>query len=220
MDNRVLESGASATPPAAPSTPSVGYPTKGNPSTGTPASKGGVFWHYQIGEELRAILVAAGVTPSAADLSQLLQALNILYAPTSMVRLNGGNGYGSTNTKIRRFLTVVTNQGSDITYTDSATLGASFTINKAGVYGISYSDNFSGIGDFGVSLNSTELTTVIQSVTAANRLCIGSTQAANYSDTSATALYLPAGSVIRAHTEGITDGGTPQRTQFTIARIG
>ena len=40
----------------------------------------------------------------------------------SMVRLNTANGYGSTNVCIRRFTNVVTNQGSDITYVDSATL--------------------------------------------------------------------------------------------------
>jgi hypothetical protein len=46
----------------------------------------------------------------------------------SMVRLNTANGYGSTNTAIRRFTNVVTNQGTDITYADSATLGTTFTI--------------------------------------------------------------------------------------------
>lgn len=76
MDNRALESGASATPPAAPATPSMGYPTKGNPSTATPASKGGVYWYYQIGEELRAILVAAGIAPDDENLTQLLTALS------------------------------------------------------------------------------------------------------------------------------------------------
>lgn len=75
MDNRALESGAAATPPAAPASPSMGYPTKGNPSTATAASKGGVYWHYQIGEELRAILVAAGITPDHENLTQLLTAL-------------------------------------------------------------------------------------------------------------------------------------------------
>ncbi len=75
MDNQALESGASATPPTAPASPSMGYPTKGNPGTGTPASKGGVFWHYQIGEELRAVIVAAGLTPSTSVLTQLRDAL-------------------------------------------------------------------------------------------------------------------------------------------------
>ena len=38
----------------------------------------------------------------------------------SMVRLNTSNGYGSTNVKIRRFTNIITTQGSDITYVDSA----------------------------------------------------------------------------------------------------
>lgn len=89
MDNRVLESGASATPPAAPSTPSVGYPTKGNPLTGTAASKGGVFWHYQMGEELRNAIIAAGLTPSTTDLTQLAQAIAQLSS--------GSSGFGKVN---------------------------------------------------------------------------------------------------------------------------
>ena len=39
------------------------------------------------------------------------------------VRLEVGNGSGSTNTKIRRFTTAVTNTGTAMTYADSATLG-------------------------------------------------------------------------------------------------
>lgn len=105
MDNRALESGAAAAPPSAPTSPSMGYPTKGNPSAGTPASKGGVYWHYQIGEELRAILVAAGITPDHTNLTQLLSAIRVLdniaapvgsvvfvsqtSAPTGFLKANG-----------------------------------------------------------------------------------------------------------------------------------
>ena len=53
--------------------------------------------------------------------------------PLSYVRLNTANGYGSTNTKIRRFTNIVNNVGTDITYADSATLGNTFTINANGV---------------------------------------------------------------------------------------
>src|SRR5574343_66244 len=85
----------------------------------------------------------------------------------SMVRLNTANGYGSTNTKIRRFTNVVTNQGSDITYTDSATLGASFTINTAGVYAVSYGDQFSGTASMGLSLNTTAPTSHVGTIPTA-----------------------------------------------------
>lgn len=75
MDNRVWASGAAASPPTAPASPSVGYPSPGDPLTATPASKGGAFWFHQLGEELRAIQTAAGITPDHEDLTQLLTAL-------------------------------------------------------------------------------------------------------------------------------------------------
>lgn len=75
MDNRSFESGASATPPAAPASPSAGYPTNGNPTLAIPATLPGDYWFYQIGEEIRNVIVGAGLTPSAADLSQLTTAI-------------------------------------------------------------------------------------------------------------------------------------------------
>lgn len=93
MDNRQWKSGASATPPTAPVTPSVGYPSPGDPGMGVAATKGGAFWFHQIGEELRAILTAASITPDHTDLSQLLSAINILAEGKTIGRnvvVNGG----------------------------------------------------------------------------------------------------------------------------------
>lgn len=73
--DRAFLSGAAATPPAAPASPSVGYPTSGNPGTGTPATKPGPWWYHMITEELLAIIVAAGITPASGTLNQVLQAL-------------------------------------------------------------------------------------------------------------------------------------------------
>lgn len=75
MDNRSWLTGASGAPPAAPSNPSVGYPKNGNPMTGDPATQGGAWWFHQIGEELRAIQVAAGIEPSTDNTAQLLAAI-------------------------------------------------------------------------------------------------------------------------------------------------
>lgn len=58
----------------------------------------------------------------------------------SSVIVHSGNGYGSTNTKFRRFTTILENVGPSITYADSAANGASFTINSAGIYAIRYQD--------------------------------------------------------------------------------
>lgn len=134
----------------------------------------------------------------------------------STVRLNTANGYGSTNTSIKRYSTVVTNVGSNITYADSATLGASFTIVNAGVYSISMSQNSAGTFEVGVSLNSSQLTTAVSGITAADRL--GYSNGTNGANSFATTVYLAAGAVIRPHCNGAATA-TAAAEQFTITRV-
>lgn len=163
------------------------------------------------GAKVNAIVLASDGTPTFLKVPANA-------AVQSMVRLHTANGYGSTNTKIRRFTTTVTNQGSDITYADSAANGASFTINTAGVYAISYVDNCASASmNMGISLNSTQLTTNIQSITLADVLNAVYTPAANAGACASVQLYLAAGSVVRAHTDG-SAAGTPPIT-FTITRV-
>jgi hypothetical protein len=156
------------------------------------------------------IPVAQGGTGSATGFSNIVQ---------SMIRLNTANGYGSTNTVIRRWTNVVTNQGSDITYADSATLGGTFTINNAGVYAIGYNDQFSGFNWFGISLSSNQLTTVVTNITAANRLSVTITPASDYGAHTSWTGYLLAGAIIRAHTNGGASGASVVAEQFTITRV-
>ena len=139
--------------------------------------------------------------------------------PLSYVRLNTANGYGSTNTKIRRFTNIVDNVGADITYADSATLGATFTINTAGVYSVSYGDQFTTVDFVGLSINSTQLTTNIQGNTVSNILSASSTPVANQSATASSTFYAAAASVVRAHNGGSASGTQPTVCQFTIARV-
>ena len=80
MEPRNFSAGASASPPTPLVSPSVGYPTAGNPGTGTPATKPGPHWYHQIGEELRNLVLAAGLTPNDAVLTQVSQAVQILIA--------------------------------------------------------------------------------------------------------------------------------------------
>lgn len=87
MNPNVWESGAIATPPSPPVTPSTGYPTKGDPALGVPPTKGGDYWFYQFAAEITAILVAAGITPDHENLTQLLTAFNALYAPRGPGRI-------------------------------------------------------------------------------------------------------------------------------------
>ncbi len=141
----------------------------------------------------------------------------VVTAARSMIRLNTANGYGSTNTKIRRFTNIVTNQGTDITYADSATLGASFTINTDGVYAISYTDNMNAITTSGASLNTTQPTVAISSITQSGVVAITTHSASGIAASSSATVYLATGDVIRPHTDGAASSGVLQF--FTITRV-
>lgn len=81
------------------------------------------------------------------------------------VWVHTGNGFGSTNTKHRRYTTTKTNVGTAITYADSATNGATFTINESGDYQMILCDrNTTASRDvyFGIAVNSSAGTTNIQ----------------------------------------------------------
>lgn len=88
--DRYFESGASATPPAAPVPGSTGYPTDGNLSTSTPPTTPGAWWFYMVTEELRAVIAAGGQAPNPTAL-QLLAALDSRY------RASGGTVVSSVN---------------------------------------------------------------------------------------------------------------------------
>jgi hypothetical protein len=135
------------------------------------------------------------------------------------VWVQGGNGYGSTNNKIRRFSNTLVNVGSDITYADSAANGGSFTINTTGVYAISYSDLFNAASNMGLSLNSAELTTSILTITAASRIAIGTSAGVNFAYAMGATLRITAGGVIRAHTEGTAESSSPARASIRVTRI-
>ncbi len=137
--------------------------------------------------------------------------------PTSMVRLNTANGYGTTNTRIRRFTTTVTNTGSDITYADSASLGASFTINTSGIYSVTYLDQFSAAESAMITLNDSVPagSPVVGDVLASNTAALG-----NYHACASWTGYLASGSVIRARSISATSTGVnTYANQFTIVRV-
>ncbi len=136
----------------------------------------------------------------------------------STVRVHTANGFGSTNTKIRRFTTVVQNAGSDITYADSAANGASFTVNTTGMYGISYTENGSSAFNSGISVNSAELTSDVADINANNRL-VSMYNSASSTGATSCSVYLTAGDVIRPHSTGV-GAAVNARTNFIISRIG
>lgn len=124
------------------------------------------------------------------------------------LKLEVGNGHGSTNTVIRRFTNTISNTiTAYATYADSAGNGGSVTILVAGWYYIAYEDLYStNDASFGVSVNSNQLTTNILSITNANRITLTSSAAANRPAFCAVLKYLNIGDVVRAHTNGSPDG--------------
>lgn len=141
---------------------------------------------------------------------------------THKVVVHTGNGHGSTNTRIRRFTTAMTNTGTDITYADSAANGASFTVNTTAFYAIQYTDNYQSSNSYiGISRNSAQLTTSIQSINVADRIAYATwaNGGPGLYVPATTVLKLTAGDVIRAHTDG-NPGDATNGCFFSIEKVG
>lgn len=130
-----------------------------------------------------------------------------------------GAGMGSTNTRIRRIETAHTSVGTAITQTNSATAGTSFTINEEGLYNIVYCDCGPTSNDFGISLNSAQLTTSILSLTASTILGTTTSPSSCVSQCVPVVRRLHPGDVVRPHTDA-TFTNTTLAVRFSITRIG
>lgn len=189
--------------------------TAGDASNGLVSSAGNdgtlVLQTGAAGAKVSALILAADGTPT------LLK--QPVVPAQSMIRLSNANAYGSSSTCIKRFGTTVTSQGTDITYSDSATLGGSFTINSSGVYAITTADNGALPTWAGISVNTTQPSTAIQSLTNTSE-CLTAAYggvAGGNASCSWTG-YLASGSVVRAHTAGAATSG-PAISFFTITRV-
>lgn len=143
-------------------------------------------------------------------------------ALTSEIRLNTNGGFGSGNTAILYWSNVDVNNGTDITYTSSTTNGDSFKINTLGMYMFSYTlDVSAASNNFGFSLNSAQLSTDIQNITAGNRLKEVDISGAEQIYEVTWFGRLTPGDIIRCHTRtGLTVGGNNARTNFQAIKIG
>lgn len=94
--DRVWKSGASGSPPVHTENASSGYPTAGNPGTGTPATKPGPWMWHMLVEEMLACLAAASITPDKSSITQLRDAIQKyggLGGPaTALLDLSGATG--------------------------------------------------------------------------------------------------------------------------------
>jgi hypothetical protein len=88
---RIDDATAGTSLPTPETAESEGYWIEGNPATGTPATKIRASWLNMIQEELRAIVIAAGLTPSKTTYTQVRDAIKALVPLNAPGRLlNGG----------------------------------------------------------------------------------------------------------------------------------
>jgi hypothetical protein len=139
----------------------------------------------------------------------------------NFVRVDTGNGFGSTNTKIRRYSNNPEAVGSAITYADSSTNGASFTINENGMYFVLYNEQMSAATsrEFGISRNSNQLTTSIGNITKAHRFAYMQPPAATTYNQVTAMIPCVVGDVIRPHNEGTGFTDADARTMFYIVKM-
>lgn len=125
-----------------------------------------------------------------------------LQGKTEYYRVHTVGGWGSTNTKIPYYSNLVQDTTGDLVTADnSTTLGLSFTVNRACRLILSCSGNMNG-SQIGVSVNSTQLTTNVDVINAADRLMCSIGNSAN-EHKEATAVYdASPGDVIRPHFDG------------------
>lgn len=153
----------------------------------------------------------------ATTTSTILNGRN--YSQNTVLPVAAGLTLGWHTIKIRRFTTVLVNTGTDITYTDSATLGASFTINTTDEYTISFTDGCGGVNEVvGISVNTTQPTIGIDVLTnLTEALAMSAVTAGNSPTTVTWSGKLTAGDVIRPHND-MSSSSNNGKTQFTISK--
>lgn len=148
---------------------------------------------------------------------------NFIIPNTKLDIMNGTPGIGSVNTRIRRFLTVNENtgEGIDWAFTQSATLGDSVTILRSGIYSIYYIEyQQTNNGYFGISINSTQLTTSIALINPAHVFSAMMSSSTNYHAVSQSrTAYIAASSVLRAHVGGASFNNDNANNRLIIERI-
>ncbi len=118
------------------------------------------------------------------------------------------NDYGSTNTKIRKWLnlTYSSDTSSLLTVVNDASNGFSVTINRNCVISIMYTED-STAQDVGVSKNSNQLTTNMNAINAINRLAMGTVVAADNTICVSITDMAIINDVYRCHAAGAVIGG-------------
>ncbi len=128
-----------------------------------------------------------------------------LETTTDEIILRAANGAGSTNTLVRKYTTIEIATGTSMTYENSASLGASITINESGIYAFTVIDN----ANFSIRRNS-----IAYDNSSAASLCLGT----GIQNTSTVVVHCVATDVIRVVTSSLS-GTTNTEAMFRAKRI-
>lgn len=155
------------------------------------------------------------------DIDLIKAYFDTLYAtakPQCEWRADTHAGYGSTNTRIPYMTNVRVNvdTAGAITVSNSSTNGLSITINIADYYTVSYQFSPTSASYIGISLNSAQLTTGVDGITAANRLGLTYIPG-THTDRVTARVYCAVNDVIRPHSAPI-GADTAAFAQFSINR--
>ncbi len=136
-------------------------------------------------------------------------------------KYDGGNGYGSTNTTVFKF----SNQTSGsfnpsptlFTVDNSATLGLSVTVNRRCRISFNLTMNYNQTSEYGISKNSTGLTTAIDALAKSQVVALAATCAANISDSCSTpAMIAKPGDIFRPQGNTASAGTGSSQSMFYI----
>lgn len=137
----------------------------------------------------------------------------------SEVQVTGIAGYGATGTRIFYFVTTDINVGTGVTFSNSSTNGASFTINEQGMYKMEFSHDYNAAGAFGISLDASSLTASIATLANTEKLAVAVTSAADQHLQVSAEKRLYPGQIVRAHGNAGASGVNSGLSTFRIVKI-
>ena len=174
--------------------------------------------------------LASIILPKVGNYVSLVQSSNSGFweitdeSITSQLKLRTYAGYGSTDNKIMRFTNLDENIGNmfsenHVSGYSSNAKGLEITINRSGVYSYMCMHGADG-GDlqWGLSLNSSQLTTIIQSIATTDIVSMAYTQGNTFHQLSGS-MYFKKGDIFRLHTNGNTPNDTA-KNRFTFVYLG
>lgn len=152
--------------------------------------------------------------PTVISLNPLIE------PPRNEIWLQAANGYGSTNTKFRRWTTIVVNNpGTALTLTQSATDGDIITINESGLYSVTYVEVYNGLGGFGIRKNQTANGWLNDVITATEVLAAETSGGNNHMSSCHVTAWFDAGDTVLANGDATASGTFSNYASFRVVKI-